>query len=267
MQQDRNTDPHPPDPPLTARSVVASTLLGMDPPESSARLLVRSAELFGIAEGTTRTAVSRMVSAGELEATGDGRYRLSGPLLTRQRRQLESRRPAPARWDGTWHQAVVTAGGRSASDRAALRAAMTAARMAELRDGCWMRPANLAVAPPGAIAAQCQWFAATPVDGTEGSRLLAASLWDLAGWSSRAEALLERMAATAGDLEAGDVSALAACFTLAASVLRHLQADPLLPHRLLPESWPGGRLRDAYERYERSLQAVLRAWYRTNREA
>ena len=43
--------------PLTARSVVASTLLGVRPSELPARSLVASAGLFGIAEGTVRTAV------------------------------------------------------------------------------------------------------------------------------------------------------------------------------------------------------------------
>ena len=42
--------------PMTARSVVASTLLGIEPPRLPARILVRSGELFGIAEGTTRVA-------------------------------------------------------------------------------------------------------------------------------------------------------------------------------------------------------------------
>jgi len=37
--------------------VIASTLLGMHPPVLAAQVLVRSGELFGIAEGTTRTAL------------------------------------------------------------------------------------------------------------------------------------------------------------------------------------------------------------------
>jgi hypothetical protein len=45
---------------LTARSVAASTLLGMTPPRLSSQLLVRSGELFGITEGTTRVALSRI---------------------------------------------------------------------------------------------------------------------------------------------------------------------------------------------------------------
>src|SRR3954470_1143428 len=77
--------------PLSARSVVASTLLGMHPPVLSARVLVKSGELFGIAEGTTRTALSRMVNAGEL-VVEDRSYRLAGRLLERQARQDVSRK-------------------------------------------------------------------------------------------------------------------------------------------------------------------------------
>ena len=36
---------------LTARSVMASTLLGTEPPVLSARVLVRAAAMFGITEG------------------------------------------------------------------------------------------------------------------------------------------------------------------------------------------------------------------------
>ena len=61
---------------LTARSVIASTLLGVDPPRLPTLALVRSGELFGLSEGATRTALSRMAAAGEVEADGTG-YRLA----------------------------------------------------------------------------------------------------------------------------------------------------------------------------------------------
>lgn len=237
----------------------------MDPPESSARLLVRSGELFGIAEGTTRTALSRMVAAGELEPAGDGRYRLSGRLLDRQSRQRQSRRPELRRWDGQWRTAVVVAEGRTAAERAALRTGMAAARMAELREGCWLRPDNIDVAPEAAVADQCRWFVGRPAGGRDGAVDLAASLWDLPGWAERGRQILDRMTATVGALEAGDLAELAPCFVVAASVLRHLQADPLLPEELLPGSWPGSTLRTTYEAYERALQDLLRAWHRRHR--
>ena len=52
--------------PLTARSLIASLLLGLDPPSATAQFVVRSNEMFGVNEGTTRTALSRMVAAHEL---------------------------------------------------------------------------------------------------------------------------------------------------------------------------------------------------------
>jgi phenylacetic acid degradation operon negative regulatory protein len=44
-------------------------------------------------------------------------------------------------------------------------------------------------------------------------------------------------------------------------VLRHFQADPLLPGQLLPEDWPGDRLRRDYDRYDTAYRSVLRTWF------
>jgi phenylacetic acid degradation operon negative regulatory protein len=243
--------------PLTARNVVASTLLGARPPELPARVLVRSGELFGIAEGTTRVALSRMVATGELEAER-GRYRLTGRLLGRQARQDESRRATIRPWDGNWRLAVVAADRRPAGERAELRSAMAALRFAERREGVWLRPDNLDPArlPDATDVArrQCAWFDATP-DGDPAG--LAAALWDLDGWAAGARALVERMADGLAPLDAGDRDVLAGAFVLSAAVLRHLQGDPLLPPALLPGGWPGGELRAAYDRYD---AAFLRAW-------
>lgn len=262
MAQSRNSSGVGPERPLTARNVIASTLLGMRPPELAGQLLVRSGELFGIADGTTRVALSRMVAAGELAVDG-GRYRLTGRLLDRQARQDESRRGATRRWDGTWRMAVVTADRRAAAARTDLRAAAAALRLAERREGVWLRPDNL---DPGrlpeaaaVVAGQCAWFTATPDDD---GATLAAALWDLDGWATGADRLLVRLAALVGHLEAGDTAVLAPAFVLSAAVLRHLQADPLLPGPLLPAGWPGAELRTAYDRYDRAFRGVWRAWFR-----
>ncbi|MEU5053018.1 PaaX family transcriptional regulator C-terminal domain-containing protein [Streptomyces sp. NPDC021096] len=232
--------------PLTARSVVLSTLLGHHPPALPARALVRVGELFGTAEGTVRTALTRMVAAGDLEQR-DGAYRLTDRLLARQARQDDSRAPRTRPWDGTWEIAVVSTERRTAPDRAALRQAMAALRLAELREGCWLRPANLVrTGQPAVVAEQCTLLTGAPESDPPA---LAAALWDLAGWARRARALEAALADSPGPL--------AERFTVSAAVLRHLLADPVLPPPLLPDDWPGERLRARYEAFDRDFRALL----------
>ncbi|WP_084960325.1 PaaX family transcriptional regulator C-terminal domain-containing protein [Thermoactinospora rubra] len=228
---------------LSARSAVLSALLGSHPPRLSARHLVRIGELFGIAEGTVRVALSRMVAAGDL-VQDDGRYTLSERLKERQARQDESRDPHTRPWDGTWEIAIVTAERRAPADRAALRDTMTRLRLAELREGAWMRPANLVRSWPEIVPAQCTLIEGRP------RRDPTPLLWDLEGWAAEARRL-ERALASAGE------SSLAEGFLLSAKVLRHLLKDPLLPAELLPPGWPGAELRRTYDAFDRAYREVL----------
>ena len=133
------------DRPLSARSVLATALLGADQPRLTVGELVAMASLFGISDGAARTCLWRMVSNGEL-TSDDGTYALAGRLLERRQRVDEASRiddQPPAPWDGTWELAVVSLERRSAADRLALRKAATALHLAELREGVWIRPDNL----------------------------------------------------------------------------------------------------------------------------
>jgi phenylacetic acid degradation operon negative regulatory protein len=251
--------------PFTARSVVASTLLGVEPPRLPTRLLVRSGELFGISPGTTRVALSRMVAAGELVVDGNA-HALAGRLLERQARQQASRAPHRRPWTGEWTLAVVTETRRPVAARADLRAAMGVLRLAEWREGVWLRPENLdeawADAARSVVTVQCRRFAGRP-DPVDGSpQELAARLWDLDGWDRRARHLRGRLAQVVGSLESGDTAALAPGFVLSADVLRHLLADPLLPSELLSPDWSGDGLRADYDRYDRAFKTSWRDWFR-----
>lgn len=229
--------------PLTARSAVLSTLLGAHPPRLPARSLVRVGELFGVAEGTIRVALSRMVAAGDLTQV-NGDYQLTRRLRDRQARQDQSRFPSTVPWTGDWEIAVVTAARRSPAERLAFRTAMTELRLAELREGTWLRPANLVRERPAPVAEQCTFLTGRPE-----SPGLAATLWDLDGWAAQARELESALD------EAAD---LAATFILAAAVLRHFLADPLLPPELLPPDWPGARLRARYEDFDKHFVSTLR---------
>ncbi|TDB87200.1 PaaX domain-containing protein, C- domain protein [Actinomadura sp. KC216] len=230
--------------PLTARSVVLSTLLGVHPPRLPARYLVRVGDLFGIAEGTIRVALSRMVNSGDLVQSG-GSYSLSERLLERQARQDESRLPPALPWDGTWEIAVITAERRPAGERAALRQAMSALRLAELREGTWLRPFNLTRSRPDIVDRQCTFLRGRP---EEEPAALAADLWNLDAWAAKARSLGTSLT---------EATAIAERFTLAAAVLRHLMNDPLLPAELLPAEWPGPALRAQYEQFEREFEQLL----------
>ncbi len=240
--------------PLTARSVLASALLGMEPPELPVAQLVRLTGLFGISENRARVALSRMVATGEATTDGSGGYRLAGHLVARQARQAVSRSGATVPHDDSWWLAVVTTSGSTAEVRGARRRALAYARLAELREGVWMRPANVALKLPDSLDADVELMSARPAD----ARDLAARLWDLSAWAAGADDLRCALDALAPERP----EALAPGFELSAAVLRHLQGDPLLPVELLPAEWPGGALRAAYGDWDTRYRATLRDWSR-----
>lgn len=223
--------------PLSARSVVLSLLLGMHPPQLPVKDLVRLVEPFGIGGSTLRAALSRMTASGDLRRTDDAVYGLSDRLLARQRRQDEAVRPRTRAWDGDWEMLVITATGRGPAERADLRTRLTALRLAELREGVWLRPANLARALPADLQEIAESYTSRPA---RPAAELASALWPLTTWSAKARALL---------LQAAESPLPPARFTVFAAAVRHLLTDPVLPPDLLPPDWPGDRLRAAYADY------------------
>jgi len=235
------------------------------------------AALFGINGNRARVALSRMVASGEATADGAGGYRLAGHLVDRQRRQAASRAGSTRRWTGGWHLVVVTTAGSNAEVRNRRRRALSFARLAELREGTWLRPDNVDLAISADVAADLVVFtarspfaggspaatgpAAAPAAAASAAmddRRLAEQLWDLVGWAGQAEELRDRL----DRLPPTDWTDLAAGFELSAAVLRHFQADPLLPADLLPDDWPGARLRRTYDGWDRRYRSVLATWTR-----
>jgi phenylacetic acid degradation operon negative regulatory protein len=229
--------------PVSARSALLSLLLGTDGATRPGADLVAAMALLDVSEATTRVALSRMVAAGDLVRDG-GDYSLSERLLERQRELEAVHAPSTRAWRGTWEMAVITATGRSAADRAALRAQLTQLRVAELREGVWTRPANLRRPWPPELLAISICFESRPI---EDAAELAARLWDLDGWAAGARELLDALAAE---------SDAPRRFALMTGIVRHLQADPILPPELEPVGWPGAALRASYDDYRAWLWAM-----------
>lgn len=228
--------------PLSARSAVLSLVLGSGPDGLTSAQLAAAARHLSINPATVRVALSRAVAADELLRDGS-RYRLGARL--RERRARQEARAAVEPWDGTWETAVVVSTGRSAADRATLRSHLTTARLAELREGVWMRPANLRLDRLGSAPDDVLLLTSTP--HTDPARL-AARLWDLDDWATGAAHLLTDLAAT---------TAPGSRLAVAAQLVRHLSDDPLLPDDLQPSGWPAAEARAAYERYSAELHAFV----------
>jgi phenylacetic acid degradation operon negative regulatory protein len=250
--------------PLSTRSVIASLLLGMQPPKLAARRLVQWCALFGINEGTARTALSRMVERGELKSAG-GVYELAGRVRRRQPAQDWSLAPELAAWSGEWLLGVVGSGPRSADDRSVMRDAARRLRLAELREGVWTRPDNL---PRGAAPvdawkaadAQCAWWRSRPeVDPID----LADHLFDPGAWATRARTLAHHLEAATVALDPVHGDRIAEAFVVGAAALAHVRADPLLPPELCGPEWPGDALRRAYREYQSTFGATAREWFRS----
>lgn len=231
-------------PPVSARSAVLSVLLGANPPTLSGREIVAAMDLFGVAEATTRVALTRMVAGGDLTRR-DAVYTLSERLTQRQQ-DVEP----PARredWDGQWEMAVVTATGRRAADRVALRNEMRRQRVAELREGVWTRPANLLRPWPEQLLSVSTCFEARPLDDPAE---LVSRLWDLEGWAARGNEYLAALGAVPDEPTR---------FKTMVAAVNHLQTDPMLPDEYLPADWPAAALAATYADY--------RAWLARLRES
>jgi phenylacetic acid degradation operon negative regulatory protein len=246
--------------PLTARSVLATALLGAPNGRLPVSHLVQAGRLLGIADGAVRTSLSRMVAQGEL-STSDGVYELSGKLADRRHDIDGAVRPRPPgiNWDGTWEIAVVRAGSRSAAQRHELRAAATRLRLGALRDGCWARPTNLdRERHPGArsvIARQCLTFQGAIADVIPAD---VEQTFGLSEWAGKALRLNEAIEAQPAEVLSQPTSAqMRDRFLLLIAAARHLRTDPMLPDELLTDDWPGERLRAAYDRLTQTLRRYL----------
>jgi phenylacetic acid degradation operon negative regulatory protein len=246
--------------PLNPRSIVLSVLLGSHPPRMPVGRILEFTSLFDLADGTVRTALSRMVAAGEL-VNDEGTYRLAGRLVERQAQQDAGRHDPPTSWDGTWWTVAVLSERRTMAQRRDFRARAIGARMGELRPDLWLRPANITIATdlPDALVTR-----GPMVNGDE--RRLVEQLWDLDGLRVRAGAHHHALDDAAVRLEAADDRSLADAFVTLAAAQQFLRVEPQLPTDLAPDT-AGTAVRMRYAAVVALFQARLSEFFGRRRPA
>ena len=241
--------------PLNARSIVLSVLLGSHPPQMSVGRILEFTTLFELADGTVRTALSRMVAAGDLVNEG-GIYRLAGRLVERQAQQDAGRHDPPSQWDGTWWTVAVVSDRRTMTERREFRSRATGSRLGELRPDLWLRPANIAIATdlPDVVITRGSLI-------TGNARDLVARLWDLGELRLRCEIHRNAVDSAAVQLETGADRALPDAFVALAGAQQFLRVEPQLPTELVPDV-AGAALRSRYAEVVAEFQSELAAFFR-----
>ena len=242
--------------PLTARSVLASALLGEDPPELPVAHLVHLAGLFGINANRARVALSRMAASAARPpptvpaATG---WPATCSTARSARPTAGGARPGRGTAGGAWWWSPPRAG-RPRTGRPA--------------GGAWPWPGW----PSSGKGCGCGRTTSTsdpdPTDGPRRGRVHGRSRRGSGGPGR--PPLGPRRVGPAGpgapaalDGRTRRAGRSGPRFALSAAVLRHLQADPLLPAELLPAGWPGPALRRTYDLWDRRYREVLAAWGRS----
>ena len=205
--------------------------------------IIETCAMVGISETLVRTAVSRLVAAGQLEGWRRGRrsfYRLSE--ASRAEFEAASRLiygpPEPWRWRFLH-----------------LPEAGAEARMTQLeRQGYARLRPQLAVGPArGPVPRGLLAFDAMP----EGAEALlaefAALAWDLAPHAAAYRALIDRFAPLDGLAPASGAEALTARLLLVHAWRQALLRDPRLPVEALPADWPGHAARALFHRLYAAL--------------
>lgn len=225
------------------RDIILKLLLAAEGDDLSSREFTGACSLFGISESHMRVALVRLASAGLIEASARGSYRL-GPKAVGLAGDVATWRAGERRvrpWKGHWIIAQTAELGRR--DRPALRVrerALSLLGMHALDQGVYLRPDNLS---GGVAAARARLYAlglepeaaiyvAFELDAEREQR--ARRCWDgkalsraygqtsrkLEAWMARADAL---------DLE----SAARESYLIGDEAIRQLVFDPLLPDPLV----------------------------------
>lgn len=211
----------------------------------------------GISETLVRTAVSRLVAAGQLEGRRAGRrsfYRLARAAEGEFSRASHAIY-GPAE-DGGWCFVYLP-------DRLAdsLMAQLERAGFARLKPQLAIGPDHIAV-PEGALV-----FHTAPMPGAAHLPEFAASAWDLASHARAYAAFAARFGALAENEVSDGAGALTLRLLLVHAYRQVLLRDPRLPSSALPADWPGIEARRVFARAYLALSKAADSHVATRFEA
>jgi phenylacetic acid degradation operon negative regulatory protein len=213
--------------------------------------LITLLEPFGLSEGTVRTALSRMVKKGWLEARREGRHSYYS-LTERGRRLLEEGKERifrPIRrdaWDGRWSLLAysIPQGNRRLRDR--LRDQLAWLGFGSIGNGVWISPREVTdevqdLAERLALGDRFVCFRGRRVAG-EAAEELVARCWDLDTLAERYRDFVERWQAVRDEV-VRSLPDSERCFVLRFDLIHEFRRfpleDPDLPRTLLPDPWAG----------------------------
>jgi phenylacetic acid degradation operon negative regulatory protein len=225
--------------------------------------LIRALGTLEIAPPAVRTAVSRMVAQGWLDASradGTPTYALTDRAVARLDEAAERiYRTREESWDGRWHL-IVLPRITDRSKRERVRVGLRYLGYGAIDDSTWL------AAHPSAELAALETTESISVDGFMAShdadtRDLIGRVWDLPALA----AAYDEWVATARGIVAGvgpsvrDDRAFAARSLLLHEWRKFLFTDPQLPSELLPRQWPGRAAAEFFDSHaERLLPAAAR---------
>lgn len=232
--------------------------------------IIAACGAVGISETLVRTAVSRLMAAGQLEGRRRGRrsfYSLTAPALAEfdaAARLIYGTAPEPG-WRFVWlPDGAGTSTGADAGADADPGAGTPEALMARLeRLGHARLKPQLAVGtdtaplPPGVLG-----FAATPEGNAAALRQFAEVHFDLAPHALAYAGFIDRFAAFANPAAcpAAGEAALALRLLLVHDFRRALLRDPRLPRAALPQDWPGPRAAQLFAQAYLALSPAAEAY-------
>jgi len=248
----------------TPRSLIVDLLSTLRRGSMPVAALCQAGALFGIADGSVRVALHRLLAEGRVESDERGQYRIGAAAAPVQSvvagwRDLDRRTRA---WDGRWI-AVHTAA--SPRRRARIDLAAQALRLfgfEVLAPGLYVRPANLREGTSGVRTALRELglpdsalvYELGELDAEADAR--ARSLWDGAALVRGYRSARREIAASSARLPGmSEGEAMVESFQLGGRVLQQLVLDPLLPAPLVDE------------RERRALVESMRAYDRLGRDA